>query len=132
MSKIKKSKKKPSLLLLFTTISCLLFLSLEYITRLSITDSDRHLIFIYVSIFLSTIISTFYYCVSYQLRHSNKFWEEAHKLEKSLNESTTKEQLKYLQEHDLVNLTNLCLGSPHSYELKRLDSLIKMKFNFVN
>lgn len=90
------------------------------ITRLSIGSTVMGMLF---GVLISGTID--------QLRKSDKFWRYAEVVEKLIDEAESKTDLQLIFEREYEKLKKMSGGGAHSFELKRLHTIMQTKYKYI-
>lgn len=83
---------------------------------------------IFIMSILFSIMITLLFSMSKQ---SDKFWENAKELENLIDEKNTRDELEDLYQTKFKEVQKLSAGPPHYSEVKRLHSIMKMKYKLI-
>lgn len=84
-----------------------------------------------VSILLSILFSIMITLLISMSKQSDKFWKSAKELENLIDEKNTRDELEDLYQTKFKEVQKLSAGPPHYSEVKRLYSIMKMKYKLI-
>ena len=89
------------------------------------------LITLKISFITSAIMSIMITLMFSMSKQSDKFWGGVKELEKLIDEKNTRDELEELYQTKFKELHKLCAGPPHFTEMKRLKSIMEMKYKLI-